>query len=245
MKRYMIALVSMVGMVVVASAGDAVDYSVNGELFEGYMEKGEENAPMVLLIHDWDGLTDYEVKRAGMLKEMGYSVFAIDLYGKGVRPTELEDKKKCMTMLTSDRPKMREYMKGALDFAQGQGLNTDNCVAMGYCFGGTAVLELARSGAPLKGFATFHGGLACPDDQDYSNSTGEFIIMHGTADSMIGMDQFAALANDLEKAGIPHKMITYGGAPHGWTVFGSGAYREKQDKQSWNHFSDFLEDVLK
>jgi dienelactone hydrolase len=225
-------------------AGEAVTYEVEGAAFEGYMERAADGAPMVLLIHDWDGLTDYEIKRAGMLKDLGYSVFAVDLYGKGVRPTELEDKKKCMTLLTDDRPKMRSYMREALAFAQQQGLNADNCVAMGYCFGGTAVLELARSGELLKGFATFHGGLALPEGQDYSKTQGEVLVMHGTADSMIGMDQFAALANDLEQAGVPHQMISYGGAPHGWTVFGGTAYREKQDQQSWRHFTDFLKEVL-
>ena len=244
MVRFMTGLL-MLAAVSGSVAGEAVQYEVEGAVFEGFIEKAAVGAPMVLLIHDWDGLTDYEMKRAGMLKDLGFSVFAIDLYGKGVRPTELEDKKKCMTMLTEDRPKMRAYMKGALAFAKQQGLNTENCVAMGYCFGGTAVLELARCGETLKGFATFHGGLALPEGQDYSATQGEVLVMHGTADSMIGMDQFAALANDLEKAGVPHQMIAYGGAPHGWTVFGAGVYREKQDRESWDHFIRFLEDILK
>ncbi|MEE9369083.1 MAG: dienelactone hydrolase family protein [Pontiella sp.] len=226
----------------VTLAGNAITYEIDGEKFEGYVEKGAPGAPMVFLIHDWDGLTDYEVKRSGMLAELGYSVFSIDLYGKGVRPTEMSDKKKCMTILTEDRPKMRSYMKGALAFAKEQGLNTENCVAMGYCFGGTAVLELARSGDKLKGFATFHGGLALPDGQDYSKVSGEFLIMHSTTD---GMDDFSALAGSLEKAGVGSQMVTYSGAPHGWTVFDRRAYREKQDKQSWKLFSEFLEDVLK
>jgi dienelactone hydrolase len=100
-----------------------------------------------LLIHDWDGLTDYEVKRSEMLAEMGYSVFAADLFGAGERPTQVVDK--------------RQHT-GALEKAASLGANINNAVAMGYCFGGAAVLELARSGADLKGFATFHGGLKNP-----------------------------------------------------------------------------------
>lgn len=230
---------------VAALAGTAVDYTVGDVVFEGFIEKAGPDAPLVLLIHDWDGLTEYECRRAGMLRELGFSVFAIDLYGKGVRPSELEDRKKCMAMLTADRSRMRSYMTGALRFAEEQGLNIDNCVAMGYCFGGTAVLELARSGENLKGFVTFHGGLALPEGQDYSRANGEFLILHGTADANVGMDQFAALAGDLEKAGVSHRMITYGGAPHGWTVFGGRAYREKQDAASWEHFVRFLERTLK
>jgi len=226
-------------------AGEAVKYEVNGEAFEGYMGAAGEEAPMVLLIHDWDGLTDYEVKRAGMLSELGYSVFCADLFGAGIRPTKLEDKQQCMGELDADRPRMRALMQGALDAAKAQGMNVDNCVAMGYCFGGTAVLEFARSGADLKGWATFHGGLALPEGQDYSTTTGEILVLHGSADGYITIEPFAKLVEDLEKAGVPNEMITYGGAPHGWTVFGSGAYQEKADRQSWKRFSAFLEDVLK
>ncbi|MEI6892928.1 MAG: dienelactone hydrolase family protein [Pontiella sp.] len=244
MKKWMFGAL-ITGFAFAVQAGTAVDYTVGDTVFEGFIENAGADAPLVLLIHDWDGLTEYEIKRAGMLNDLGYSVFAIDLYGKGIRPTTMEDKRKCMTMLSNDRPIMRAYMKGALVVAEEQGLNTDQCVVVGYCFGGTAALELARSGEPLKGFATFHGGLALPEGQNYSEATGEFLIMHGTADSHIGMDQFAALATDLEKAGQSHQMITYGGAPHGWTIFGGKSYREKQDAQSWNHFVRYLDAVLK
>ncbi len=242
MKRIIILAILMLAPCLYA--GEAVKYDVAGEPFEGFMEKGADNAPLVLLVHDWDGLTDYEVTRAGMLAEMGYSVFCADLFGAGNRPTELADKQKCTSMLDSDRPRMRVLMQGALDAAKAQGLNVENCVAMGYCFGGTAVLEFARSGADLKGWATFHGGLALPDGQGYSKTKGKVLTMHGSADGHVTMNQFSKLVEDLEKAGIPNEAITYGGAPHGWTVFGSDAYREDADKKSWLRFSEFLKEVL-
>jgi dienelactone hydrolase len=117
-------------------------------------------------------------------------------------------------------------------------------VAMGYCFGGTAVLELARSGADLKGFVTFHGGLNTPTGQDYSNTKGKLLILHGTADTSVTMDQFARLANELEEKGIPHEMVTYSGAPHAFTVFGSERYKKDADKKSWKRFTAFLEETL-
>lgn len=240
-RLYVFALISAC-FIARTTLGGSVEYEVGGQVFEGYIESAGSKAPMVLLVHDWDGLTEYEIKRAGMLAEIGYSVFAIDLYGKGVRPTEMADRKKCMSMLTGDRPKMRTYMKGALKFAEEQGLDTQNCVAMGYCFGGTAVLELARSGESLKGFATFHGGLGLPEGQDYSKVTGEYLIMHSITD---GMAPFAELAEGLEKAGVGAQLICYAGAPHGWTVFGSPRYEEKQDRESWNHFIHYLEEVFK
>lgn len=225
----------------ISYAGEAVTYEVDGASYEGYIEK-VEGAPLVLLVHDWDGLTGYEVKRANMLAEMGYSVFCADLFGAGVRPTELADKKKCTSLLNSDRPKMRALIQGALDMAKAQGLNTENCVAMGYCFGGTAVLEFARSGVDLKGFATFHGGLGLPEGQDYSNAKGKYLIMHSITD---GMAPFSALAEALEQRNLPAQLISYTGAPHGWTVFGSDRYHEEADKKSWKLFSAFLEEVLK
>lgn len=232
-------------VVAVAATGEKVGYEINGQAYEGYFVSPGKNAPLVLIIHDWDGLTDYEVKRAHMLADMGYAVFAADLFGAGIRPTKVEDKRQHTGELYKDRDKMRALMNGALQQAAQKGANTGNTVAMGYCFGGAAVLELARSGADLKGFATFHGGLKTPDGQNYSSAKGEILVMHGTADSAITMDQFAALAAELEGAGVRHEMVTYSGAPHAFTVFDSDRYREDADRKSWARFSAFLEEKLK
>jgi dienelactone hydrolase len=227
-----------------AVEGGKVTYEIDGEAYEGYFISPGDKAPLILLIHDWDGLTGYEVKRAGMLTEMGYAVFAADLFGAGVRPTKVEDKRQHTGELYKDREKMRRLMTGALEVAAGKGADTGRAVAMGYCFGGAAVLELARSGAGLKGFATFHGGLKTPEGQNYSQAKGSFLIMHGTADSAITMDQFATLASELEAAGIAHEMVTYSGAPHAFTVFGSERYREDADRKSWARFTGFLGETL-
>ena len=139
-----------------AASGASVVYEVNGQPYEGYYISPSNGAPFLLLIHDWDGLTDYEVKRANMLADLGYAVFALDLFGAGVRPTEVKDKRQHTGELYKDRKKMRALMKGALEAAKKKGARIESGVAFGYCFGGAAVLELARSGADLKGFATFH-----------------------------------------------------------------------------------------
>ena len=226
------------------AAGMTVAYEVNGAPYEGYYTSPSANAPLVVLIHDWDGLTDYEVKRADMLAEMGYAVFAADLFGAGVRPTKMEDKRQHTGELYKDREKMRALINGALKTAQSKGANVGNAVAMGYCFGGAAVLEFARSGADMKGFVTFHGGLSTPEGQDYSKTKGKLLIMHGSADTAITMDDFAKLAAELEAKGVNHEMITYGGAPHAFTVFGSDRYRADADKKSWQRFSEFLKETL-
>jgi dienelactone hydrolase len=179
-----------------------------------------------------------------MLADIGYAVFAADLFGAGVRPTEVKDKRQHTGELYKDREKMRSLIQGALDSAKFKGANVHNAVVMGYCFGGAAVLEFARSGADLKGFVTFHGGLSTPAGQDYSKTKGKLLILHGTADKNITMDQFAKLAIELEEKGISHEMITYSGSPHAFTVFGSSRYREDADKKSWKRFTEFLAEML-
>jgi dienelactone hydrolase len=227
------------------AAGEAVSYEVDGKPFEGHFVSPGAGAPFVFLVHDWDGLTEYEVRRASMLADLGYAVFAADLFGAGVRPTELEDKRRLTGELYRDRKRMRSLLNGALEAARARGADVGNGVAMGYCFGGTAVLELARSGADLKGFVPFHGGLETPEGQDYSRTCGQVLVFHGTADTSVTMDQFADLAGELEKQGVPHEMTTYGGAPHAFTVFGSDRYREDADRKSWERFRAFLEAVLR
>jgi dienelactone hydrolase len=244
--RYFIYVFLILSVTTVAfgTTGASVTYRVNGQSYEGYYISPFDQAPFVLLIHDWDGLTDYEVKRANMLAELGYSVFALDLFGAGVRPTKVTDKRQHTGELYKNREKMRALMKGALDTARDKGARIDNAVMAGYCFGGAAVLELARSGADLKGFATFHGGLKTPQGQNYTNTRGKILIMHGSADTAITLDQFADLAKELESAGVSHEMITYGGAQHAFTVFGGNRYQETADQKSWKRFTEFLADTF-
>src|SRR5210317_622874 len=200
--RYFICifLTILVSTAAIGATGTAINYEINGQSYEGYYVSPSSKAPLVLLIHDWDGLTDYEVKRANMLADMGYAVIAADLFGAGVRPTEVTDKRQHTGELYKDREKMRSLIMASLNTAKANGADISNAVAMGYCFGGAAVLELARSGADLKGFATFHGGLKTPEGQDYTKTRGKILIMHGSADTAINMDQFAALTNELEAA---------------------------------------------
>lgn len=237
-------LIVILSATTAGAAGKAVGYNVDGQAYEGYFVSPGAGAPLVLLVHDWDGLTDYEIKRAGMLAEMGYAVFAVDLFGAGVRPTAEADKRRHTAELYGDRDKMRKLLNAALEAAKAEGADTGNAVAMGYCFGGAAVLELARSGAELKGFVAFHGGLTTPEGQDYANTKGKLLILHGTADTSVTMEHFATLAAALEEKGVSHEMITYGGAPHAFTVFGSERYREDADQKSWRRFGEFLSETL-
>jgi len=224
-----------------AQAGQPVDYTVGGTTYQGYSAKAPgQSKGLVLIIHDWDGLTEYEEKRAELVAGMGYDAFALDLYGKGNRPVDTGAKKAETGKLYRDREKMRSLILGGL--TEARKMRTGKAVVMGYCFGGAAVLELARSGKAqdIAGYATFHGGLSTPKGQSYREDTPPLLIAHGGADSSITMEDVAALSQELESAGIQYEIQVYSGAPHGFTVFGSRVYRKTADEQSWDAFSDFL-----
>jgi dienelactone hydrolase len=245
MRSLIIAVLLFSAVAANAATGKNVTYSVNGVEYQGYLASPAADAPLVLIIHDWDGLTDYEVKRADMLAELGYNAFAADLFGAGVRPKALEDRKRLTGELYQDRHKMRVLLDAGLAAARDNGITSSKVVAAGYCFGGAAVLEMARSGSDLLAFVSFHGGLTTPEGQNYGKTTGQILILHGTADESVSMQDFANLAQELEKQKIRHEMISYSGAPHAFTVFGSDRYREDADRKSWQRFTGFLAEMFK
>lgn len=224
-----------------AHGGEAVTYVVDGETFEGYRSaaKGDSKG-LVLIIQDWDGLTEYEMKRADMVADMGYDAFAVDLFGKGNRPTDTAAKRKETGRLYQDRERMRSLIVGGLQEAR-KG-SDKKAVVMGYCFGGAATLELARFGKAegIAGYASFHGGLETPEGQAYPSDTPPILIAHGGADTSVTMDDVAALAKKLESAGVSYEIQVYSAAAHGFTEFSSDRYQKRADEQPWEAFSDFL-----
>lgn len=244
MKALLVSLVALFAGTA-AFAGENVAYKVDGADFEGYFAKASgASKGLVVVIHDWDGLGGYEQKRADMLAQMGYDAFALDLFGKGNRPATNETRMAETGKLYKDREKMRSLLLGG--FSEAQKLSQGNVVVMGYCFGGTAALELARSGkaSKVKGYTTFHGGLATPAGQSYPKDTPPIFVAHGGADTLIKMPEVAALSEELEKAGVKYDIEVYSGAPHAFTVFGAPVYREHADKKSWTTFQDFLKAQL-
>ncbi|MEQ8321233.1 MAG: dienelactone hydrolase family protein [Rhodospirillales bacterium] len=241
-----IAAFSMTAAVsMTAVAGETVNYASGDMALEGYKAPAAGTSKgLVLVIHDWDGLTDYERKRADMLAAMGYDAFAVDLYGKGNRPTDTGAKKAETQKLYKDREKMRTLILAGLDEARK--MNGGKAVVMGYCFGGAATLELARSGKAkdVTGYATFHGGLSTPEGQGYGSDTPPLFIAHGGADSSITMDHVADLSKQLESAGVTYEIEVYSGAPHAFTVFESDRYRKVADEKSWTTFTEFLKTNL-
>ena len=228
------------------NAGDYVTYDVGGMEFEGYVATPEgESRGTVLIVHDWDGMTDYEEGRADMLAEAGYTAFAIDVYGADTDPQGFEEYRALSGALYGDRETFRERLMGSIMAAADIPGATDNVVMIGYCFGGAAVLEAARAGAELDGFVSFHGGLPTPEGQDWSDASGAPVMFfHGSADPVSGIGDLAQVMAELNEADIPHGAEIYGGARHSFTVPGSDDYLEEADADSWDGLMEFLDETL-
>jgi dienelactone hydrolase len=225
--------------------GESFTYEVGGTMFEGYVARNTNTTPRgsVLIVHDWDGMTDYEMARADMLAAMGYTAFAVDVYGADTDPQRFEEYRALSGALYADRALFRARLLGSLEAAsQIEGWGED-VVAAGYCFGGAAVLEMARAGADVDGFVSFHGGLGTPEGQDYSATSAPVLLLHGSADPVSGMADLAALLDALQGAGVEHDALIFGGARHSFTVFGSGDYDLEADQGAWSAFTAFLDDV--
>ena len=243
--RTMAAILFSALMAGSATAGNTATYEIDGKSYEGYVSKPKGDAKgLVLILHDWDGLTEYEQKRADMLAALGYEAFAADLYGKGNRPVDTDTKKAETAKLYNDRSAMRTRILAGLKTARQA--SAAPVLVIGYCFGGAAALELARSGAAenVKGYVSFHGGLATPEGQSYPNSTPPLLISHGGADTSVTMGEVATLSEELEAARVPYEINVYSGAPHAFTVIGSDRYRKDADEKSWRTFLTFLTEAF-
>jgi len=227
--------------------GQYVTYTVGDMSFEGYAahDPEQESRGTVLIVHDWDGMTEYEEDRAEMLAAEGYTAFAIDVYGADADPQGMEEYQALSGALYSDRDTFRERLMGSIEAAADIPGATDDIVIMGYCFGGAAVLEAARAGADLAGFVSFHGGLPTPEGQDWAQANGAPIqFFHGSADPVSDVGDLAQVMAELLEAEIPHGAEIYGGARHSFTVSGSNDYDETADRQSWDGLMAFLDDTL-
>lgn len=246
-------LATMTGSAAADILSRSVTYDVDGSEYEGYFainDAAGASQPLVLIVQDWDGLTDYEQRRAEMLAELGFAAFAIDLYGKGVRPETMEGRRAETGKLYGDREAMRKRLFGGLEAAlQMDGVDSERVVAIGYCFGGASVLELARAGAEIDGFVSFHGGLGTPEGQDYSAVKAPVLILHGSEDPAAPMSQVAELVEAMNKDGVDFEVELYSGARHAFTVWsakGEGArYDANADLRSWQTLLSFLGETIR
>lgn len=227
-----------------ASAGghDAMlSYDVDGKSFAAHVEMTDaEPKGTVFIVHDWDGLTDYEKSRAKMLAELGYNAVAIDLFGVDAKLEGRDDYRRETGALYRDRSAFRARLSAAVEAGKPVSEAGGKTFIIGYCFGGAAVLEAARVGMGLDGYVSFHGGLSTPEGQDYAMTDAPVLLLHGSADPVSGMDDLAGLLQQLQTAGVPHDAEVFGGARHSFTVAGSRDYDAEADAKSWDALLRFL-----
>jgi dienelactone hydrolase len=257
--RQLLLLLTMLCLAVTAEAAvktKVIEYRQGDTLLEGYLawdDARSSTRPGVLIVHEWTGINPHIRQRAEMLAKLGYVAFAADIYGKGVRPTAPADAAKIAAVYKNDRALMRARARAGLEELKKLNfVDQQRLAAIGYCFGGTTVLELARDGANIKGVVSFHGGLATPTPQDARNIKGKVLALHGADDPFVKADEVAAFQDEMRKAALDWQFISYGNAVHSFTNSAAGtdnskgaAYNERADKRSWEAMKVFFAEIFK
>ncbi len=235
--------------------GETIEYNANDTVLEGYLVYDDEVSgprPGVLVFHEWWGINDYIRDRADELARLGYVAFAPDMYGKGVRPTDPKAAGEAAGKLRADNALMRSRANAGLEaLREVEIVDTSRIASIGYCFGGGAALELARSGAPVSGTVSFHGSLAAKNPARPGDIKGSVLVLHGAEDPHVKPEEVRAFKDEMRAAGADWIFVSFGGAVHGFsnpdndTDPSDGlAYDEKADKRSWEAMKDFLKEVF-
>jgi dienelactone hydrolase len=234
---------------------ETVIYKDGDQEFEGYLaydpsQKGKK--PAVIVIHEWIGVNDYTKKRCDQLAEMGYVAFAADIYGKGIRPNTPETAGKESGKYRADRPLMRKRINLALEYIRkNQMVDPAKIAAIGYCFGGTVALELARSGADVKGVVSFHGGLNTPTLEDAKNIKGKVLVFHGAVDPFVPQEEVNTFCKEMNDAKVDYFLNTYANAVHSFTnpdamsQLPGVAYNKEADERSFEDMKQFFAIIFK
>jgi dienelactone hydrolase len=232
-----------------------VEYRQGGTVLEGYLAYDDAVAgkrAAVLVMHEWTGINPYITGRVDQLARMGYVAFAADIYGKGIRPQTMEEAGKQASLYKGDRPLLRARARAGLDALLKQPqADPARVAAIGYCFGGTAALELARDGAPLAGVVCFHGGLQTPLPAGKGGVKAKVLVLHGGDDPYVPAAEVAAFQEEMRTAGADWTFTAYGGAVHSFTNPDSGndaskgaAYSAPADRRSWEAMKSFLAELF-
>ncbi|MCC1480762.1 dienelactone hydrolase family protein [Roseibaca sp. Y0-43] len=240
MTRILTASTAILALMGGAALADPLPYSQGERSFEGYVAT-PDGTPRgtVLLVHDWDGLTDHERAQADALAADGYLAVALDLFGTDAVLEGIDDYRRETGALYGNREEFRARIAAGAE-AAGALEGADAMVIAGYCFGGAAALEAARAGLDMAGFVSFHGGLGTPEGQDYSATPAPVLVLHGSADPVSGMADLAALMDELQEAGVAHEARIFGGARHSFTVPTSGDWDPEANAGAQAAFREFL-----
>lgn len=233
-----------------------VEYKDGDTLLKGYVAydaASKAKRPGILVVHEWWGLNDYARRRAEMLAGLGYVALAVDMYGEGFNTTSPEDAGKHAGVFRQDRAAGLKRVRAGFDvLKKQQQCDTNRIAAIGYCFGGTVVLELARSAADIAGVVSFHGGLDTPNPAEPGKIKCKVLVCTGADDPHVPAEKVTAFEDEMRKAGADWQLNVYGGAVHSFTNPGAGndptkgaAYNERADKRSWEAMKLFFAEIFR
>lgn len=233
-----------------------VEYRHGETVLEGYLAYDSKLAaqprPGVLIVHEWWGCNDFARKQAEELAKLGYVAFAVDMYGKGVTTTEREKAQQLSGQFKDNPQLMRGRVTAGLDVLRSQpNVDRNRIAAIGFCFGGTTVLQLAYSGADIRGVVSFHGGLVSASDADGKNIKAKILVLHGADDPFIPAEEITKFQDSLRKAKADWQMIYYGGAVHSFTnpaakgEIPGAQYNPAAAARSRSHMVAFFDEILK
>lgn len=257
LRNFVMAVVTVFsGAVAMAEIkAEAVDYKDGKTVLEGFLAYDDTikgSRPAVIIIHQWMGLTDHEKNSARLLAEKGYVVLAADIYGKGVRPGSPAEAGKFAGTYKEDVKLFRTREKAAFDYLKkNKNVDPKQIVIMGYCFGGTGALEAARSGLPLAGAVSIHGGLASKNPGDAKNIKAKVLVLHGAMDPYVPQTEVDGFMKEMNEAKVDYQFVAYSGAVHAFTQKDAGndpsqghAYNPTAAKRSWEALISFLNEVV-
>ncbi len=267
MKRFVIIFASILFLVAAAgltsayakAVGKNVDYTAGGVTLKGYLAYDESvkgKRPGVLVVHEWWGHNEYARKRARMLAEMGYTALAVDMYGDGKTAMHPDDAGKFSSEVMKNFDTAKARFEAAEDFLKKQPtVDPTRIAAIGYCFGGAIVLNMARQGADLKAVASFHGNLSAVKPAEAGKVKARIRVYNGADDTFIPTEAIEAFKKEMTAAKVDFKFINYPGAVHSFTnpeatELGKKfnlplVYNEKADKESWADMKKFFDEVFK
>lgn len=256
-----ISLLAIAGLSLLASnvmaavKSEAVQYEHDGTKLTGYLyydDAKTDKRPGVMVVHEWWGLNDYAKKRAEMLAELGYVAFAADMYGDGKVTDKPAQAKEWMTEITSDVDAWRATANAGLaQLKKSDKVDPEKLAAIGYCFGGGTILQMAYGGTDIDGVVSFHGSL--PSAPDGAEIKTKVLAFHGNADAMVPSATVAKFSEQMEKSDADWQFMAFGsGVRHGFTNPDAGKYGienlkydEKADQRSWAEMQDFFGEIFK
>lgn len=242
-----------------AVVGRQVEYRAGSSVFKGFLAENaalKEKRPAVLVVHEWWGNNEYARKRAMMLAELGYIALAVDMYGNGKIAQHPDDALQFSSEVMKDKRLREERFNAALAFIRQQPMvDSGRIAAVGYCFGGAVVLQMARSGSDLKGVASFHGTLATDSPALPGEVKVNILVLNGEKDALVPPQQVQEFLDEMTLSGAPFRYVGYMGAKHGFTNPDAGIYAQKfglplaydkrADQNSWAELQQFLNEIFK